>query len=400
VSDAQDDPGPPAGDPEETLDTAPAAPTRARVDVDWEGLAVAAENQRVDLRHVLELTSGQVRPLEAGEEPSAAVVLVPPRPPREGWRTMHLFLDQIADAAVREKLGAALVGRGAFRRFKDLLLAYPELRQQWFAFKDAEVLAYLTRWLAREGIAPSNEPPARPDRSRLSAAVRRSAPAPALAPSGGEALDWRAAIAPWDRAGPAFRPRRAALLVVDMQRAFVDPNGSAFLPAAPAACARLVTLVAAWRAARLPLFFTRHAHLEPRQDGGALSRFWRSLILEGTRDAELVDALRPQTGERVVLKHTYSAFAGTPLEQALRGLGVEDLVVGGVMTDLCCETTARDAFVRDFNVFFLADGTATAAPELQLGSLRSVAHGFGRVLGVEEALAVLDAAGVQGSGGG
>ncbi|HOX45100.1 MAG TPA: isochorismatase family protein [Myxococcota bacterium] len=399
MSDEQDDPAPPAGGPDEIQSATP-APTRARVAVDWEGLAVAAENQRTDLRHVLELASGQVRPLEAGEECSEAAVLVPPRPPREGWRTMHLFLDQIEDPAVREKLGAALVGRGAFRRFKDLLLAYPELRQQWFAFKDAEVLAYLARWLAREGVAPSNEPPARPDRSRLSAAVRRSAPAPAPAPLPGEALDWRAAVAPWDRPGTVFRPRRAALLVVDMQRAFVDPAGSAFLPAAPAACERLVALVAAWRAAHLPLFFTRHAHLEPRQDGGALSRFWRTLILEGTRDAELVDAFRPQTGERVVLKHTYSAFAGTPLEQALRGLGVEDVVVGGVMTDLCCETTAREAFVRDFNVFFLADGTATATPELQLGSLRSVAHGFGRVLGVDEALGVLAAAWAQGSGGG
>jgi len=51
-------------------------------------------------------------------------------------------------------------------------------------------------------------------------------------------------------------------------------------------------------------------------------------------------------------------------------------------------------------VFFLADGTATATPELQLGSLRSVAHGFGRVLGVDEALGVLAAAWAQGSGGG
>jgi len=384
-------------DPEQLDPPAEAAPVRARVVVDWEALAVAAENQRADLRHYLLLESGEVRPVEAGQAaPEGAVALVPPRPPREGWRTMHLFLDQIADPAVREKLGSALVGRGAFRRFKDLLLAYPELRQQWFAFKDAEVLAFLARWLAREGVEALNEPPVRPDRSRLSAAVRRSAPAPLPAPVPGESPDWRAAIAAWDRPHLVFRPRRAALLVIDMQRAFVDPAGSAFLSAAPEALARLEPLVLAWRAARLPLFFTRHAHLEPRQDGGALSRFWRSLILEGTRDAELVDSLRPQTGERVVLKHTYSAFAGTPLEAALRGLGVEDVVVGGVMTDLCCETTARDAFVRGFNVFFLADGTATAAPELQLGSLRSLAHGFGRVLGVEEALAVL---GAEGRGG-
>jgi nicotinamidase-related amidase len=385
-----------------------------RLAVDWEALAVAVENQRADVCHLLDLVTGEVSSREAGASPvgceeSPARRVIPPRSPREGWRTMSLFVEQVADPVARERLEACLAGKGAFRRFKDVLLAYPELRAQWFAFKDAEVLLYVARWLEREGVEPLNEPPDRPDRSRLSAAVRRQAPAGSPPRSVGSAglvgedgsepgpLDWRAAVRPFERVGLVLRPRRAALVIIDMQRAFVEPSGQAFLPGAPAACARLQELLKAWRLARLPVFFTRHAHLHPHQDGGALQRFWGSLILEGTRGAELVDELRPAPGERVLVKHTYSAFRGTPLEQALRGLGVEDVVLGGVMTDLCCETTAREAFVRDFQVFFLADGTATAAPELQLGSLRSIAHGFGRVLSVDELLAQIHQPGAGGA---
>ena len=123
-----------------------------------------------------------------------------------------------------------------------------------------------------------------------------------------------------------------------------------------------------------------------------MSRWWRSLIEEGTEGAELADVVQPQDQEPVITKCRYSAFAGTRLEMILRSMRIEDLLVGGVMTNLCCETTARDAFVRDFNVFFLGDGTATADAGLHLASLQNIAYGFGRVMGVSEAVEILDLA--------
>ncbi len=120
-----------------------------------------------------------------------------------------------------------------------------------------------------------------------------------------------------------------------------------------------------------------------------MSRWWRSLIMEGSEEAELVDALRPAAGERVITKSRYDAFAFTELELVLRSLGIEDLLIGGVMTNLCCETTAREAFVRDFNVFFLGDGTAAADFSMHVASLRNIAYGFGRVLSVAEARALV-----------
>jgi nicotinamidase-related amidase len=185
------------------------------------------------------------------------------------------------------------------------------------------------------------------------------------------------------------------LLVVDMQNVFASPEGSAFLPMSVPVCGRLVELVQVCRQSGVPVIFTRHVHVHPHQDGGAMARWWSSLILEGTQEAELVEALRPREGERVIVKCRYNAFAGTPLELVLRSLGVEDLLVGGVMTNLCCETTARDAFNRDFNVFFLGDGTATANQELHVSSLKNIAYGFGRVLGVSEALQILHGQGLH-----
>lgn len=372
--------------------------------VDWEGLAVAVENQLPGSRSFFHRLAGQLVTLQLvdGQDPpppddSGAWLSVPARPSRDGYRTMQRFVEQLADGDLKDRLAGALVGRGAFRRFKDQLLDSPDQRQAWFEFKDAEVFGFVSEWFAREGVVPRNPPPSSSSRSRFSAAVRRSA---VSLPQMGEvtghpagpadpALDWLAAIAPFDRPERVFRPARAALLVIDIQRVFVDPRGSSFLPRSTEACQRLASLAAAFRRTDRPVVFTRHVHRDPRQDGGAMSRWWRSLILEGSWDAEWTDGLRPADGERVITKNRYNAFAFTDLEMVLRSLQIEDLVIGGVMTNLCCETTARDAFVRDFNVFFLGDGTAAAEPALHLASLRNIAYGFGRVLSVAEALRLL-----------
>ena len=376
------------------------------LDVDWESLAVAVENQLLTSFSYLNLENGEVETLQIadGSQPDSPNkpgdwLVVPPRPSREGYRTMQHFVEQMEDPILRDKLNAALVGRGAFRRFKDLLLDFPEQRQEWFAFKDSEVYAYISQWLDREGVEVRNEPPSNSSRTRFSAAVRRSSPTrPALGDrpayegglSGVESdVDWRSAIAPFDRPDVVFRPNSTALIVIDMQRIFVDPQGSSFLPMATGACDQLVALIQEWRQAGRPVIFTRHVHKDPRQDGGVMSRWWRSLIMDGSWGAEFVDDVHPADGERVITKSRYGAFSYTELEMVLRSMNIEDVLIGGVMTNLCCETTAREAFVRDFNVFLLADGTAAADVSLHLASLRNLAYGFGRVLSVAEAQRIL-----------
>lgn len=383
---------------------------RVELELDWEALAVAFENQLPHSHSFLDLTSGKVVTLTGSAdvpdppEPAENFLYIKPRPSREGYRTMQNFIRTIEDAGLVEKLSAALVGKGAFRRFKDQLLAYPHVRQQWFAFKDSEVYAYAAAWLDKEGVRATNEQPATFSREALPAepspaAVRREMVLPdAGIEPGGPDLDLAAAIAPFDRPGLAFRPARSALLVIDMQRVFVDPHGSSFLPMSAASSERLLAVIDSCRRAGVPVIFTRHLHEYPERDGGAMSRWWRSLIVAGSADSELAENFQPRKDEPVISKCRYDAFAGTRLEMILRSGGVCDLLIGGVMTNLCCETTAREAFVRDFNVFFLGDCCASSDPKLHVASLKNIAYGFGRVLGSTEAIAILERTG-NGSAG-
>ncbi|UCE40607.1 MAG: isochorismatase family protein [Candidatus Aminicenantes bacterium] len=160
---------------------------------------------------------------------------------------------------------------------------------------------------------------------------------------------------------------RTAVLLIDLQeyfRGIINPI-----------LENIVSLVSAAREKNIPLFFTQHSH-DPGADNGMLGRWWSDLIIKGSNDSRLIPELNVEKGECVIHKNTYSAFHQTDLEKKFKDLGVTDLVIGGVMTNLCCETTARDAFVRNFRVFFLADGTSTISEEFHLATLKNLGYGF------------------------
>jgi nicotinamidase-related amidase len=181
-------------------------------------------------------------------------------------------------------------------------------------------------------------------------------------------------------------PDRAALLVVDAQRYFLDPRSRGCMPWAPQVVGRIQELQARFRGRGRPVVFTRHAHEPDGSDGGNLAWWWHGLLRDGEPDAELVPEVAPRPGELVVRKRTYSAFLGTGLDEALRGSGVTDLVIAGVMTNLCCETSAREAFCRGFRVKFVADATSTEDEAMQLATLRNLAFGFADVCLAEDLL--------------
>lgn len=174
-------------------------------------------------------------------------------------------------------------------------------------------------------------------------------------------------------AGIVFRRERSALLVLDMQEYFLIPSSHAFVPSAPVILPNLQLLIASYRAANLPVIFTRHINTDV--DAGMMSRWWRDLLRADSMDSLISPALY-SPASILIEKSQYDAFYGTSLEETLRGRGVEQVVITGVMTHLCCETTARSAFMRGFEVFFCVDGTATYAEELHRASLLNLSHGF------------------------
>ena len=111
---------------------------------------------------------------------------------------------------------------------------------------------------------------------------------------------------------------------------------------------------------------------------------------EGYPESEVHPELAPLASEKQVLKHRYSSFYNTDLETILRVMKVEDLVITGIMTNMCCESTARDAYFRDYRVFFLADGTGSITEEMHLASLLNLAFGFAFVTTADDITTQLD----------
>ena len=164
---------------------------------------------------------------------------------------------------------------------------------------------------------------------------------------------------------------RTALLLIDLEEYFrdlIDPVLN-----------NLLGVIETARSRRIPLVFTRHRHLEGK-DPGVLGKWWNDLIWEDTPEAQLLPELNVTPDEVVVEKDRYSAFHHTDLENFLKKWAIRDVVIGGVMTNLCCETTAREAFVRDYRVFFLADGTSTVSRDLHLSTLANLAYGFATLM--------------------
>lgn len=178
-----------------------------------------------------------------------------------------------------------------------------------------------------------------------------------------------------NRARFKFSPSSSALLVIDMQQYFLNESSHAFIPSSKAIVPNIRKLINTFRSNNLPVIFTRHSLKEDEQPG-IMGKWWNDVIKEESVLSEIVPSLSPTSSEVVVRKIRYSPFYGTELKEILRGKNVKSVVITGVMTHLCCETTAREAFIRDYEVFFVIDGTATQNEELHLSSLRTLSHGF------------------------
>jgi len=184
---------------------------------------------------------------------------------------------------------------------------------------------------------------------------------------------------------------RTALLNIDLQNCFVDSlDDSAPL------LTRINALSGRCRAAGILVIHTRHVVRADGSNLGVLSEVDRirdGLLNEGAATAELHPDLVVDPSDVRLDKPRFGAFTGTDLELTLRTRGIDTVIVSGISTIVCCDTTAREAHARDFRVFFLSDGTATAAgPEYQNLTLDVLDGLFAQVLTTDEMVAKITAA--------
>ncbi|MGB7115588.1 MAG: isochorismatase family protein [Anaerolineales bacterium] len=185
---------------------------------------------------------------------------------------------------------------------------------------------------------------------------------------------------------PLKMPLQSALLVLDMQEYFLDPASHAFVPSARSIIPGIQKLITAYSQRDKLVIFTQH--INTHQDAGMMSSWWSELIVETDPFCELTDRLT-MTNANVIKKCQYDAFFNTDLEEMLVSKSVTHVVICGVMTHLCCETTARSAFMRGFDVWFAVDGTATYNKDFHQATLLNLSHGFATPVLVDEVLTAL-----------
>lgn len=179
---------------------------------------------------------------------------------------------------------------------------------------------------------------------------------------------------------------RSAVIVLDMQSYFLNRDSHAFIPSSLAIIPNIVFLIQAYTTNRMPVFLTRHVNDSNNKE--IMAKWWNDTISEDNPLSVILPEIADSKAS-VIIKKTYDAFYDTSLENELKSKGIEQVAICGVMTHLCCETTARSAFVRGFEVFFIVDGTATYNEQFHCATLLNIAHGFAQLVTVEELISIL-----------
>ncbi|TLX58439.1 cysteine hydrolase [Stutzerimonas nosocomialis] len=191
--------------------------------------------------------------------------------------------------------------------------------------------------------------------------------------------------------------RRTAIVVVDMQKVFCEPDGALYVPATAAIIQPIAALLECARAAAVPVIYLRHVVRGDGSDTGRMRDLYPNVDRILARDdpgIQVIEALSPRPGDVVVDKLFYSGFHNTDLDTVLRARDIDTLVVCGTVTNVCCDTTIRDAVHREYKVIALSDANAAmdypdlgwgavSAADVQRVALTTFAYEFGEVTTTE-----------------
>jgi ureidoacrylate peracid hydrolase len=193
-------------------------------------------------------------------------------------------------------------------------------------------------------------------------------------------------------------PASTALLIIDMQDTFCMPGAPAEVPEARSIVPNINRLASRLRALHVPVIWLLHANTlhEGRSD-------WELFFNNVVRDAEMrrrtAESLSPERqkvwqelkvdpADMTLFKNRYSALAhgASTLERVLRNRGIDTVLVGGTKTNVCCDSTGRDAMMQDFKAVLVSDCCAALSDEEHLAALETFIQQFGDVMTSDEVL--------------
>jgi len=195
---------------------------------------------------------------------------------------------------------------------------------------------------------------------------------------------------------------RTALIVIDMQGTFCAPGAPAEVPFSRGLVGPINRLAAGLRVAGGLVIWVNHANVATAA-GSDWSGFFDRFVAAEVRQRTIESLAPGREGQRVwqgldlrsedlqIIKNRYSALipGSSSLERVLRSLGIDTLLIAGTKTNVCCESTARDAMMMDFGVVMVSDATAALSDDEHRATLETIIQQFGDVLTVDEILARL-----------
>ena len=176
-----------------------------------------------------------------------------------------------------------------------------------------------------------------------------------------------------------FERDRTALIVVDMQNYFVLEGAGVEVPMARPQVPLIKSLISKCRELGVPVIYTMHI-TDPRYNPLEVAHnpwFEGGLAVDGTEEARIIDELAPEPGDAVVKKRRPSAFFNSELDTILANIRgkekpVDTVIICGTATNICCDSTARDAYFRDYKVVFGTDICSATSEEQQIATMQNM----------------------------
>lgn len=169
-----------------------------------------------------------------------------------------------------------------------------------------------------------------------------------------------------------FDLAHAALIVIDMQPFFLDPTSHAFIPSAAATIPIIQKLLKYFSQKQRPIVFTLHkVNHDPNNN---MNRWWGNNKFDNFACEITTELLLPDIKFDTIYKNQYDIFYQTPLENLLQQQQITQIVITGLMTHICCDTSARSAFMRNFDVFTVIDGMSDTNETFHISTLHNLAH--------------------------